>query len=134
MNEFLRSSRFAEAHNALGNALLQAGKLDAAITSYERALALRPDLAEVHSNLGRALRKQGRLEEGEAAYRRAIAINPNYAKAHAGLGKILFGSNRIKEAFQSFTRFAELSYGECPPSALVRQIGWVEEGRISGSS
>jgi hypothetical protein len=24
--------------------------------------------------------------------------------------------------------------GECPPSALVRQIGWVEEGRISGSS
>jgi hypothetical protein len=30
----------------------------------------------------------------------------------AGLGKILFGSNRIKEAFQSFTRFAELSYGE----------------------
>jgi trehalose 6-phosphate synthase len=23
---------------------------------------------------------------------------------------------------------------ECPPSALVRQIGWVEEGRISGSS
>ena len=24
--------------------------------------------------------------------------------------------------------------GNCPPSALVRQIGWVEEGRISGSS
>ncbi len=24
--------------------------------------------------------------------------------------------------------------GECPPSALMRQIGWVEEGRISGSS
>jgi len=22
----------------------------------------------------------------------------------------------------------------CPPSALMRQIGWVEEGRISGSS
>jgi tetratricopeptide (TPR) repeat protein len=101
-----------EAHNALGNKLVQLGKLDAAITSYGRALALRPDIAEVHYNLGRALRKQGRLEEAEAAYRRAIAINPNYAKAHAGLGKILFGSNRIKEAFQSFTRSAELSYGE----------------------
>jgi tripartite-type tricarboxylate transporter receptor subunit TctC len=23
---------------------------------------------------------------------------------------------------------------KCPPSALMRQIGWVEEGRISGSS
>jgi hypothetical protein len=28
-----------------------------------------------------------------------------------------------------------ISYAHgCPPSALVRQIGWVEEGRISGSS
>src|SRR5215831_14200790 len=62
----------AEAHNALGNALLQLGKLDAAVTSYGRALDLRPDFAEALSNLGRALRKQGRLEEAEAAYRRAI--------------------------------------------------------------
>ncbi len=23
---------------------------------------------------------------------------------------------------------------DCPPTALMRQIGWVEEGRISGSS
>ena len=102
----------AEAHNALGNALLQLGKLDAAVTSYGRALDLRPDFAEALSNLGRALRKQGRLEEAEAAYRRAIAINPNYVEAHARLGRILFDSDRIKEAFQSFTRFAELSYGE----------------------
>ena len=63
---------FAEAHNALGDALVQLGKLDAAVTSYGRALALRPDIAEVHYNLGGALRKQGRLEEAEAAYRRAI--------------------------------------------------------------
>ena len=46
---------FAEAHNALGNALVQLGKLDAAVTSYGRALALRPDIAEVHNNLGWAL-------------------------------------------------------------------------------
>ena len=102
---------FAEAHNALGNALVQLGKLDAAVTSYGRALALRPDIAEVHNNLGWALGKQGRLEEAEAACRRAIAIAPNYAKAHARLGKILWDSNRIKEGCQSFTRSAELSYG-----------------------
>jgi tetratricopeptide (TPR) repeat protein len=87
-----------EAHNALGNALVQLGKLDAAITSYEQALALRPNIAELHYNLGRALRKQGRLERAEAACRRAIAINPNYAAAHAGLGKILLASNRLEEA------------------------------------
>jgi tetratricopeptide (TPR) repeat protein len=102
---------FAEAHNALGNALVQLGKLDAAIASYGRALALRPDIAEVHNNLGWTLRKQGRLEEAEAACRRAIAIAPNYAEAHARLGKILWDSNRIKEGCQSFTQSAELSYG-----------------------
>ena len=110
-----------EAHSALGNKLVQLGKLDAAITSYEQALALRPDMAEIHYNLGRALRKQDRLEEAEAAYRRAIAIDPNYAKAHADLGKILFGSNRIKEAFQSFTRFAELSYGDPASNVLSNE-------------
>jgi tetratricopeptide (TPR) repeat protein len=100
---------FAEAHNELGNALIKLGKLDAAVTSYRRALSLRPDMAEVHNNLGWALRKQGRLEEAEAACRRAIEITPNYAKAHFSLGKILSDSNRIKEACQSFTRSAELT-------------------------
>jgi tetratricopeptide (TPR) repeat protein len=110
MREFLKAD-FAEAHNALGNALVQLGKLDAAVTSYRRALALRPDIAKVHNNLGRTLGKQGRLEEAEAACRRAIAIAPNYAEAHASLGKILWDSNRIKECCQSFRRSAELSYG-----------------------
>ena len=58
------------------------------------------------------------MEAAEAAYRRAIAINPNCAKAHADLGKILFDGNRIKEAFQSFTRSAELSYGDPASNVL----------------
>jgi len=104
----------AEAHNALGNALVRMNKLDAAVVSYGRALALRPDMAEAYDNLSRTLRKQGRLEEAEAACRRAIAIAPNYAKAHATLGRILCESNRIKEAFQSFIRSAELLYLNTP--------------------
>ena len=47
---------FAEAHNELGNGLIKLGKLDAAVTSYRRALSLRPDMDEVHNNLGWALR------------------------------------------------------------------------------
>src|SRR5215467_6969318 len=41
---------FAEAHRTLGDALVQLSKLDAAVTSYRRALDLRPDSAEVHNN------------------------------------------------------------------------------------
>jgi hypothetical protein len=31
-------------------------------------------------------------------------------------------------------KISKQDLAHCPPSALMRQIGWVEEGRISGSS
>src|SRR5438445_11065551 len=37
-----------------------------------------------------------------------------------------------RNAASATATFAGLT--NCPPSALMRQIGWVEEGRISGSS
>ena len=55
--ERLASSRtHAEAHNNLGNALKDQGKLDEAVACYRRALQLRPDYAEAHNNLGVACR------------------------------------------------------------------------------
>lgn len=38
------------------------------------------------------------------------------------------------ESFRADIEAVVLTPEECPPSALMRQIGWVEEGRISGSS
>jgi protein O-GlcNAc transferase len=43
---------YAEAHNNLGNALNDQGKLDEAVACYRRALELKPDYAEAHNNLG----------------------------------------------------------------------------------
>jgi len=99
---------FAELHNNLGKAFEQMGKLDAAVASYELALALRPDVAESYNNLGEVLRKQGRIEAAEANSRRAIAIKPDFAGAHATLGKTLWDSNRIMDGCESFTRSAIL--------------------------
>ncbi|MFQ5545679.1 MAG: FkbM family methyltransferase, partial [Acidiferrobacterales bacterium] len=42
---------FAEAHNNLGNALKEQGKLTEAIAAYRQALALKPDFTDAHSNL-----------------------------------------------------------------------------------
>ena len=50
---------YAEAHNNLGNALQDQGKLDEAIACYRRALELKPDYAEAHTNLGIALQARG---------------------------------------------------------------------------
>ena len=58
---------FAEAHNNLGNAFMDQGKLDEAIACYRRALELKPDFAEAHNNLGIALKDQGKLDEASPA-------------------------------------------------------------------
>ena len=114
----------AEAHNALGNALVQLGKLDAAVTSYGRALALKPEIAEVHNNLGWTLRKQGRLEEAEAACRRAIAIAPNYAEAHCNLGWTLRKQGRLEEAEAACRRAIAIAPNYAEAHARLGKILW----------
>jgi Tfp pilus assembly protein PilF len=114
---------FAEAHNALGNALVQLRKLDAAVTSYGRALALRPDIAELHNNLGWVLGQQGRrLEEAEAACRRAIAIAPNYAEAHNNLGWALRMQGRLEEAEAACRRAIAIAPSYAGAHANLGQI------------
>ncbi|MGA2140588.1 MAG: tetratricopeptide repeat protein, partial [Verrucomicrobiia bacterium] len=58
----------ARAHNNLGNALKQAGKIEEAIAHYEQALRIKPDYAEAPYNLGIALGQVGKNEEAIAHY------------------------------------------------------------------
>ena len=67
---------YAEAHNNLGNALLQKGRVDEAITQYQKALQIKPDYAEAHNNLGTALLQKGRVDEAIGQYQEALQIKP----------------------------------------------------------
>ena len=46
---------YPEAHNNLGVALAQQGKMDEAIVQFDQALRLKPDYAQARTNLGYAL-------------------------------------------------------------------------------
>src|SRR5947199_401642 len=74
--------RHAEAHCALGSALLQKGMVDEAIASCNRAIALDPRLAAAHHNLGNALKARRKVKEAIASYREALALDPKRAWAH----------------------------------------------------
>ena len=63
---------YAQAHNNLGVALKDLGKLDEAVACCRRALELKPDYAEAENNLGNALAEQGKQVEALACYRRAV--------------------------------------------------------------
>jgi tetratricopeptide (TPR) repeat protein len=75
--------------NAEGNEFRKEGRLDAAVTSYRRALAIDPSSAEVSYNLGLVLVGQGKTDEGIKAFRLAIRLRPSLVLAQDALAVAL---------------------------------------------
>ncbi len=86
------------AHNNLGVALSQAGRLQEAIGQFEQAARLKPDDAEAHVNLGNVSLHTGKVQEAIGYYEQAVRLNPNFATAHRGLGLALKRMGRASEA------------------------------------
>ncbi len=92
----------AEGQNALGNLLVQQGKISAAIASFQTAIALNSDLAEAHCNLGILLQGQGKIDAARDSLKTAIALKPNLVEAHCNLGILLAKTGKIDQAIESF--------------------------------
>ena len=58
------------------------GRLDTAVKSYKKVIAINPNSAEAHYNLGATLQRLGQLDAAVKSYKKVIAINPDYAEAH----------------------------------------------------
>ncbi len=91
------------AHNNLGVALAEQGKIEKAIVHYTEALRINPNFAKAHNNLGRNLAYQGKNLEAIAHYTEALRIDPNYAKAHKNLGLFLARQGKNQEAIVHYT-------------------------------
>ncbi|MCC7191738.1 MAG: tetratricopeptide repeat protein [Phycisphaeraceae bacterium] len=64
-------------------------QIEEAISYYQQALAIMPDMAGAHNNLGTALAVEGKLAEAREHFKRTLEINPSFADAHLGLGSLL---------------------------------------------
>jgi Flp pilus assembly protein TadD len=97
------------AHNALGVALADQGRLDDAIAHYRRAIELAPAEALPYKNLGNALRRAGgHRSEALQAYRKAVALQPGYAYAHNGLGNALKEEGDLDAAVAAYRKAIEI--------------------------
>lgn len=84
----LRLGARAELWCARGAALKKSGRLDEALASYEKALALRPDYALAEHYRANVLRALGRAEDAVAAYRRALELGADAAEIRFALAAL----------------------------------------------
>lgn len=94
---------FADAHFNLGQAYKNAGRTDAAIASFQRALELgiaRPE--EVHAELGSTLTAARREREAESEFVNALEQRPGYPKALYGLGVVNAAFGQFDDALSLF--------------------------------
>jgi len=109
----------------------RSGRLDEAISSYLRLLAVRPYHAELHNNLGVALRLVGKLDASVSHHRLSLAADPDNPALHSNLGNALRAANRLDEAvkhhFQSITLNRDYAEGFFNLALCLRDLGRLDE-------
>jgi tetratricopeptide (TPR) repeat protein len=105
---------------------------DDAIESYDKAIALRPDLVEAYHNRGNILPYLNRFDEALASQDNAIALRPGLAEANSGRGNALWELGRPEEALLSYQRAISLRPGYTDAywnaSLCMLQLGHFAQG------
>ncbi len=86
----------------------QAGRLDEAQASLERALALSPTSALILRELASLETSRGALEAAETHARRAVQVDADDDEAHAALGGVLEARGRLRDAAGAYARAASI--------------------------
>jgi tetratricopeptide (TPR) repeat protein len=107
----------------LGQIQLQQGEYEAAIESYQKALAITPDDAWLHSGLGDVHYELEDLASAETEYRAAVSLDPAVAVFHENLGLVLRLTERFDEAIESYSQALALD-DQRPYSWLGRGLAY----------
>jgi len=106
---------YVEAHNNLGLALLQQGRMAEAITHYQKALDIKPDYPEIQNNLAWVLATcpQASLRNGNQAVELAIRANQLTGNKNPLLLRTLAAADaeagRFSEAVETAQRALQLA-------------------------
>ena len=118
------------AHNNLGDALLNAGRVSEAIEQFEQALKIKPDDPYAHNNFGNALMTAGRMSEAVEQLQQALKVKPDYAEARNNLGAALVRSGSMSEGIEQLEQALSIKpdYAEAHYNA---GIAFLRTGRVS---
>lgn len=101
------------AYYNFGNLMMEAGRIDEAMSLYQKALAINPRHAKSHINYALLLSNKGRTDEAIAHYRKALEHSTD-VEAHNNLGNLLAKMGRMDEAEVHFRKALEIKpdYGD----------------------
>ena len=103
-----KSPHKARPYNNRGNIYTRQGKLDLALSDYNKALELDPDYADAYNDRGSIYGKQGDLNLAMSNFNKAIQMDPDYADAYNNRGDV-FGKQRdYASAMNDYNKVLEL--------------------------
>lgn len=118
-----------KAHNGLGWALQEDGRLDEAARHFRAALRLQPDYALPQLNLGGVHEELGELAEAETAFRTALRMQPAFALPHARLATLLRGKLPAADQAALEERLADANLEDGPRARLLFGLAQVLDAR-----
>ncbi len=90
----------------LGTAYYRKGNFADSVAAYEKAAALKPELAEAHTYLGMAYFENGDVDKAEAELTKAYAMDGN-AMAEFDLAKIHYNQKKFDQALSEVVKSIE---------------------------
>ena len=108
-----------------GRSELASGQIQAAIDSFEAALAIDPAYTPIYLDLAEAARRQGLQGKAIHFYREALEREPGNLAAISGEGEALLEKGAVEKARRNLAQLESICGGECAEtkqlaSALAR--------------
>jgi Flp pilus assembly protein TadD len=112
------AAKTAELRKSLeeGFTLLNGGKYDEAIESFNKAIVLNPKCPDCYYQVGFAYAQKKDYGKAEENYKKAIEVKPDYANAYNGLANIYNAQRKYDDAAAASAKATELS--AAAPGAL----------------
>ncbi len=85
-------------HMDLGNAYAKEGNFPKAVSAFQEALRLDPEMTAAANNLGNSQFMMSQFDKAIEAYRRVLALNPRHQDARFNMAFAYFHQRKIKEA------------------------------------
>lgn len=121
--------------NLLGQAHLRLNQDDAALESFDRAIACEPGFADAYGNRANVLADMGRLGEAVVAFDRALALRPNNAEDICNRASVLADLGRLEEALAGYERaialLPDLVQAHYNRADILRRLGRLPEALAS---